>query len=106
MQSAHRLASDSRDKVFSLLGLISPSFALSFKADYSMSIEEKSIKRLPKPVLSETRSLRFLDSRVLGVKTQECHLGCPTRADTYDIKSNSSSNQTQCAKDESPDQWH
>jgi hypothetical protein len=40
MQSVHRLASDPRDKVSSLLGLISPSFALSFKADYSMSIEE------------------------------------------------------------------
>src|SRR5271170_161461 len=56
MQSVRRLVSDPRDKVFSLLVLISPSFALSFKADYSMAIEEV-YKRLPMPVLSETRSL-------------------------------------------------
>jgi hypothetical protein len=40
MQIVHRLASDPRDKVFSLLGLTSLSFTVSLKADYSMSIEE------------------------------------------------------------------
>jgi len=67
MQGAHRLASDRRDKVFSLLGLISPSFASSFKADYSMSIEEV-YKKAAEACIERDQVLAILRFAGLGSK--------------------------------------
>jgi len=67
MQSVHRLASDPRDKVFSLFGLISPSFVLSFKADYSMSIKEV-YKKTAKACIERDQVLTILRFAGLGSK--------------------------------------